>query len=201
MTAYNIDIEGKKRDELSRTEWLKLTNRVNKIQPAIFSFKAGVTSHRIAKPSKWDGEGTAFIKPYMRPYAIELERTHNGACIVRLHKLKWNGTVWTLAEMAAMSVGEAVELAKHFTSVVSQNWQEVGLRLAQEVGAVDFMVDGSLTYMRFRFLTPDKESMNKLHAIKVRKLAERFFLPCMVKFTSNKWHDVLNLETVKLVFR
>lgn len=201
MTAFDIDIKGRKRDELSRTEWLKLTDQINKLQPAIFSFKAGVISHRIDRPSEWDGEGTVYVKPYMRPYAIELERTHNGACIVRLHKLKWNGTVWKLAETAALTVGDAIELAKHFIAVVNQNWQEVGLRIAQEAGAVDFMVDGSLTYMRFRFLTPDKESMNKLNSIKVRKLAERFFLPCMVKFTSNKWHDELNLETVKLVLR
>ena len=72
----------------------------------------------------------------MRPYAIELERTHNGACIVRLHKLKWNGTVWKLAETAALTVGDAIELAKHFIAVVNQNWQEVGLRIAQEAGAV-----------------------------------------------------------------
>jgi hypothetical protein len=52
MTAFDIDIKGRKRDELSRTEWLKLTNRINKLQPAIFSFKAGVISHRIDRPTE-----------------------------------------------------------------------------------------------------------------------------------------------------
>lgn len=39
MTAFDIDIKGRKRDELSRTEWLKLTNQINKLQPAIFSLR------------------------------------------------------------------------------------------------------------------------------------------------------------------
>ena len=159
-------------------------------------------SVRIEKPELWNGEGSVFIKPYRRPYAVELQRISLTSYITRIHKMKWNGQALTILEVASLSLKDAVQWARTFMEVITQNWQDVAFRIANEIQAVDFMVDQSLTYMKFRVLNADEPQAKKLNSIKARRMAEKLFLPCMVKFsTVVEKKESSDVTEIKVVFR
>ena len=202
MKAFFVNTECKSREELSRPEWIRLTTYVNKIQPNTLLLHKDEESVRIEKPELWNGEGSVFIKPYRRPYAVELQRISLTSYITRIHKMKWNGQVLTILEVASLSLKDAVQWARTFMEVITQNWQDVAFRIANEIQAVDFMVDQSLTYMKFRVLNADEPQAQKLNSIKARRMVEKMFLPCMVKFSTvvEKKGDS-DVTEIKVVFR
>lgn len=202
MKAFFVNTECKSREELSHPEWIRLTTYVNKIQPNTLLLHKDEESVRIEKPELWNGEGSVFIKPYRRPYAVELQRISLTSYITRIHKMKWNGQVLTILEVASLSLKDAVQWARTFMEVITQNWQDVAFRIANEIQAVDFMVDQSLTYMKFRVLNADEPQAQKLNSIKARRMAEKMFLPCMVKFSTvvEKKGDS-DVTEIKVVFR
>lgn len=202
MKAFFVNTECKSREELSRPEWIRLTTYVNKIQPNTLLLHEDEESVRIEKPELWSGEGSVFIKPYRRPYAVELQRISPTSFITRIHKLKWNGQALTILEVASLSLKDAVQWARTFMEVITQNWQDVAFRIANEILAVDFMVDQSLTYMKFRVLNADEPQAKKLNSIKARRMAEKLFLPCMVKFsTVVEKKESSDVTEIKVVFR
>lgn len=202
MKAFFVNTECKSREELSRPEWIRLTTYVNKIQPNTLLLHEDEESVRIEKPELWNGEGSVFIKPYRRPYAVELQRISLTSYITRIHKMKWNGQVLTILEVASLSLKDAVQWARTFMEVITQNWQDVAFRIANEIQAVDFMVDQSLTYMKFRVLNADEPQAQKLNSIKARRMVEKMFLPCVVKFSTvvEKKGDS-DVTEIKVVFR
>ena len=202
MKAFFVNTECKSREELSHPEWVRLTTYVNKIQPNTLLLHKDEESVRIEKPELWSGEGSVFIKPYRRPYAVELQRISPTSFITRIHKLKWNGQALTILEVASLSLKDAVQWARTFLEVITQNWQDVAFRIANEILAVDFMVDQSLTYMKFRVLNADEPQAKKLNSIKARRMAEKLFLPCMVKFsTVVEKKESSDVTEIKVVFR
>ena len=202
MKAFRVNTNCRTREELSRTEWVRLVTYVNMIQPSFLSLHAEEDSVRIENPKVWNGEGSAFVKPYRRPYAVELQRISLTSYVTRLYRLKWNGQALALLDVASLSFKDATEWANIFLAVIDQNWNDVGLKVADELGAVDFMVDQSLSYMKFRLLNCDKPGTLKQKSIKARRLVEKMFLPCMVKFsTFVAKKENSDVTEIKVVFR
>lgn len=201
MLVFDINIQGKKRDELTRTEWLKIAHHINRMQPPVIELRPGVKAPRITRPADWAGEGVVMVKPFMRPYCIELERECPHAYTVRIHKLKWNGYVVALHESTYLNLESAIEYADKYLKIINQNWVTVTAKIAGDIGAIDFMMDSSLNYAKFRFTTPNEAAMDKRNAIRARRALEAAFLPCLVKFSTNIWRSDKGVEEVKVVFR
>ena len=96
MKAFRVNTNCRTREELSRTEWVRLVTYVNMIQPSFLSLHAEEDSVRIENPKVWNGEGSAFVKPYRRPYAVELQRISLTSYVTRLYRLKWIGEALAL---------------------------------------------------------------------------------------------------------
>lgn len=201
MLVFDSEIQGKKRDELTHEEWLKITRRINRIQPNVIELYPGVKVPRITHPAGWDGRGRVVLKPFLRPYCIELSPGRCHTYVVRIHKLKWNGHILQVHESVHSELELAIDEADKYLKIINQNWKNVVAEIAKDLGAIDFMVDSSFNYVKFRFTAPNGESVDASNAIRARRALASAFLPCLVKFSTNVWREDKGVEDVKVVFR